>query len=87
MPCSCSLKINTPGASTAVHDGESCFNDCQETGVHCGVRASLSRNAVQQEEAMKLCQNYLRVWEQIFIFSLTKTGVYKNRESLPGRGS
>lgn len=41
MACSCSLKINTPSASTAVHNGKSCFDERKETGVHRGVRASL----------------------------------------------
>lgn len=51
-----------------------------------GLEHPCRRNAVQQEEAVKLFQNYSRIWEQIFIFSLTKTRVYKKRESLPGRG-
>lgn len=41
MACSCSLKINTPSASTAVRNGKSCFDERKETGVHSGVRASL----------------------------------------------
>lgn len=58
----------------------------RKQGFTVGLEHPCSRNAVQQEEAMELCHNYLRIWEQIFIFYLTKTGVYKKRESLPGRG-
>lgn len=43
VPCSCSLKINTPGASTAVRNGGSCFDEHTVPEVHRGVRASLSK--------------------------------------------
>lgn len=56
MDCSCSLKTNIPGVSTAVLTGRSVLRSTRKPGLTTGLKHRRSRKATQEEELIKLCQ-------------------------------